>query len=132
MRLTSNVTIENLKLTGGRVGLGMNNSFGVDIINCRVVDNEVVGVFLGSASGSTDLIDTLVSNNSNVGLVVANGSSLRCWSCTVDNHKRGFQLTEGSSLGLFDATVLGVRAIDASGGSRVYRLFNSTLNTIEG
>lgn len=126
------VNIENLKLSGGRVGIGVNYSFAVDIINCRVEDNEVVGVILGSASGSNDLVDTLVRGNNVIGVLIANGSDLGCSACTIDNHNRGFQLEESSSLGLFDTTVQGSRAIDASGGSRVFTLFGSTQNTIEG
>jgi len=71
------VNIENLRLTGANVGLGMNNSFAVDIINCRIEGNDSVGVILGSASGANDLVDTLVSNNGSIGVLIANGSDLR-------------------------------------------------------
>jgi len=127
------VNIENLKLTGGNVGLGMNGSFAVDIINCRIEDNNSVGLILGSASGSVDLTDTLVSGNGDHGVIIANGSGLECWNCTVNNHnRREFRLMQGSSLGLYGATVQGVRAIYANGGSRVFTLYLSTLNTLEG
>ena len=124
------VVIENLKLTGGRVGLGINASFAVDVINCRVEDNEIVGVIFGSASGSDDLVDTVVTGNGATGIWVANGSSLRCTRCAVDDHSsRGIQLTEGSEFILTDSTVEGFRAIDARGGSRV---FGSGANAING
>lgn len=66
------------------------------------------------------------------GVLLANGSDLRCWDCIVVDQDRGFLLEEGASLGLSNATVQAARAIDARGGTRVYRLFNSTQSTLEG
>jgi hypothetical protein len=111
------VIIENLKLTGGNVGMGMNNSFAIDITNCRIEDNDSVGLIIGSASGAIDLEDTLVSGNGHTGVLVTNGSSLNCRCCTVNSHNlREFQVGGGSSLGLFGATIQGTRAIEATGG----------------
>jgi len=122
------ILIENLKLTGGRIGLSVNNSFSVDVVNCRVEDNEIIGVIFGSASGSNDLIDSVVTGNGGIGIWVTNGSSLRCTRCTVENHGHGIQLTQGSEFTLRDSTVEGFRAIDASGGSRVLGFGPNTIN----
>lgn len=126
------VNIENLRLTGGTVGLGVQASFGVNVSNCRVEDNDVVGVIFGTASGATNLVDTVVTGNGFIGIWVANGSSVGCTGCTVDNHNTGIRLTEGSLSRLKDSTVQGnFQAINAFTGSGVSTAGNS-LNTIEG
>lgn len=125
------VSIENLKITGGRIGLSINRSFGIDVTNCRLEDNLFFGSILGTASASVDYIDTVVTGNGSTAIWVINGSFLRCTRCTVeDNGRDGFFLSQGSELTLRDSTVEGWRALDLRGGSRVFTFGSS--NTVTG
>ena len=126
------VVTENLQISEGRVGLGLNSSFGIDIVNCRIRDNDTVGFILGTASGSVDLIDSEVTGNGGTGIWVANGSALRCFNCRVEDNgafRRGIQVTNGSELTLTDSLVEAFRAVDLAGGSR---LTGGAVTTITG
>lgn len=124
------VAIENLELSGGRVGLGINSSFGLNINNCRIRNNDTVGFILGTASGSVDLIDSQVTGNGGSGIWVANGSALRCTGCTVEDNgvfRPGIQVTQGSELTLTNSLVEAFRGVDLTGGSRLSGGSGSTI-----
>jgi hypothetical protein len=91
----------------------MNYSFGVDIINCRMEGNDTAGVIIGTESGANHMVDTLVSGNGNLGVLIGGGSALRCWGCTVDSDDEGFELQGGSELQLSNSTVQGRQSLVA-------------------
>jgi hypothetical protein len=130
---TFDVTIENLKLTGGTSGIGIEGSFNVDVVNCRVEGNEY-GAFVGAGSWA-NFEDTVITGNTAGGVSVFTGSHLRCTRCTIEDNGTdglgtGLAVRQGAELELVDTEVEGLRAIDARGGARVIA-YGST-NVIEG
>jgi hypothetical protein len=132
------INIENLSLTGGpTAGLGINASFGVNVVDCVIEDNLFAGVIVGTASGSVDLVDTVITSTGNPsrGLWLTNGSSVDCIRCTIENHRTAILVSQGSLMRLVDSTAKGTRrGVDASGGSRFESdVFFATIpSTIEG
>ena len=132
------INIENLSLTGGpTAGLGINASFGVNVVDCLIEDNLFAGVIVGTASGSIDLVDTVITSTGDPrrGIWLTNGSSVDCIRCTIENHRTAILLTQGSLMQLADSTAQGTRrGVDASGGSRFVSdvFFATSPSTIEG
>lgn len=89
IRDSSNISVENLALTGGAVGLQLinnNAAAGVDPVmlsNCRVEGN------LNKGAGIVDSVliafQTRFVNNDHGGLFLADGGMLNCRECTFDN-----------------------------------------------
>jgi hypothetical protein len=133
------ILIENLKITGGRMGIGINYSFGVTLRNCLIEENDFGGVIAGTGSGSIFLHNTVITStavapdNPRRGIWVTNGSNLTCDNCTVENHRTGILLDKGSEMSLIGSTVRMARiAVEARGGSRLMTRFASDPNTFEG
>lgn len=122
------IEFENLSLIGGRFGLSMNATFGVDVRNSIIEvspsasSNSTFGVIIGSASGSITLDNTEISSTSfgARGLWATNGSNVRCSECTIDSFSRGILATQGSEIVLWGTTVQNTgRAVELLGGSRL-------------
>ena len=133
------IVIENLKITGGRMGIGINYSFGVTLKNCLIEENDFAGVIVGTGSGSIFLQDTVITSTAVApftprrGIWVTNGSNLTCNNCTVENHRTGIILDKGSETSLIGSTVRMARlAVDARGGSRLETRLANVPNTFEG
>jgi hypothetical protein len=72
------------------------------------------------------------TGNPSRGIWVANGSSMSCTRCTIENHQTGIRLTNGSFMFLDDSTVRGTqRGVDALSASNFASAFGNT-STIEG
>jgi len=112
------ILIENLKITGGRMGIGINYSFGVTLRNCLIEENDFAGVIAGTASGSIVLEDTVIRNNGTRGIWVTNGSNLICRRCTIENHSTAIKLSNSSKMFFIGSTAQNAfRGVDVSGGS---------------
>jgi len=133
---TNFINIENLSLSGAVTGIGINYTFGVFVVDCIIKDNSLAGVIAGTASGSLNVVDTVITSTggaSNRAIWATNGSNITCTRCEIDNHRTGILLTQGSQANITDSTVLATRrGVDASGGSRFISFFSTTSSTIEG
>ncbi|MBW2714071.1 MAG: right-handed parallel beta-helix repeat-containing protein, partial [Deltaproteobacteria bacterium] len=128
------INLENLSLTGAFTGIGINYTFGVLVSNCIIKDNSFSGVLAGTASGSLNVVDTVITSSgapANRAIWATNGSNITCTRCEIDNHRTGIMLTQGSQVNIVDSRVLATRrGVDAFGGSR-FQSFG-TPSTIEG
>jgi hypothetical protein len=129
------ITVENLKLTGAFNGIGINDSVGTRLVNCRLEDNEFAGAIVGSSSGSIFFFDTVVSAPTpptgarlSRGIWVTNGSNASCFNCTISDYREALQVSTGASLfvngGLYTAS-RNVLQISNNSSSSV---FNATLD----
>jgi hypothetical protein len=129
---SSYVRIENLKITGGQTyGLvashasgygrfGWGADRGLEIVNCRIVDNPGIGL---SAEYSTVRVsDTTFSGNATGGAYALEGS-LSCINCTFKDNGTG-------SADFVEATVTSNRGIVALTGSNVTGVIG--LNVLHG
>jgi hypothetical protein len=120
LRNVSIITLENLTLTGAFTGIGINDSFGINVTNCRLENNEFAGAIVGTGSGSVNFSNTLVAAPSppagatpNRGIWTANGSSARCFDCTISDHREALLVTNGSNFYVNGGSYTGTRgAID--------------------
>jgi len=111
------VRVENLTLKGGSGGLGVNHSFSIDVVNCRLKDNTYAGAFVASGSAFVRFWDTSITSNGNRGLAVGN-AEFKCIRCTIEDNGsgglgRGIGCGVGATVFLEDSTVEGKFAIDA-------------------
>jgi hypothetical protein len=111
LRNVSNVTVENLKLTGASNGIGINDSFAVNLVNCRLENNSFAGAIVGTASGSIRIIDTVVAAPAppagaplSRGIWVTNGSNATCFNCTIDDYREALRVSTGANLFVIDGT----------------------------
>lgn len=79
------VTIENLKLTGGFAGLLATEASTVDLrmLNCRSEGNSAYGVLL--QAGLLQAEDTVLSSNGNFNAGVFQASRFACFRCTLSD-----------------------------------------------
>jgi hypothetical protein len=131
---TNFINIENLSLSGAFTGIAINYTFGVLVSNCIITDNSFSGVLAGTASGSLNVVDTVITSSgapSNRAIWATNGSNITCTRCEIDNHRTGILLTQGSQANIVGSMVLATRiGVDVNGGSR-FQSFSAT-STIEG
>jgi hypothetical protein len=128
LRNVSIINIENLTLTGAVNGIGINDSFGVTLTNCRLENNESSGAIVGTASGSVTFADTVVSAPTpaadarlRLGIWVTNGSNARCFNCQIDNYRESLRATVGSQLFVIGGSFTGTRgSLDVFDNSSVY------------
>jgi hypothetical protein len=131
---SSYVRIENLMITGGRTyGLivshtggygrfGWGSDPGVEVINCRIVDNPGIGLL--AEDSSVTVRDTTLRGNARGGAYALGGSgSLRCTNCTFTDN--------GTALaGFVEATVTSNRGIVTLTNSNVTGVIG--LNVLHG
>ncbi|NNF15233.1 MAG: hypothetical protein HKN70_00730 [Gammaproteobacteria bacterium] len=105
LRNVSIINIENLTLTGAFTGIGINDSFGVNVTNCRLENNHFAGAIIGTASGSINFTDTIVSapippGGARLlrGIWVANASFVRCLNCTINDYRDSLYVSTGAQL----------------------------------
>ena len=104
VRNTSRVNVENLKLTGAGNGIGINDSFGVGLNNCNLVDNEFAGAIVGTGSAVTFTDTDVAAPNPPTdarlsrGIWATNGSRVSCFDCTVTGYRDALMVSVGSSL----------------------------------
>lgn len=114
------ITIQNLSLGEANIGLAMNYSFGLALID-SVIDNTRIAVIVGSASGSSFIRNTQIVNTVTRGLLgvfVSNGSAILCTECTIRNFSVGVSLRESSSINLQNSEISQTRrAADIATGS---------------
>ncbi len=131
---SSYVRIENLRITGGQTyGLvvshtsgygrfGWGSDPGVEVVNCRIVDNPGIGLL--AEDSSVAVRDTALSGNARGGAYALGGSgSLRCTNCTFTDN--------GTALaGFVEATVTSNRGIVTLTNSNVTGVIG--LNVLHG
>ncbi len=140
LRNVSIINIENLKLSGAFAGIGINDSFGVFLLNCHLENNEFAGAIVGTASGSVLFRDTVVSalnpipqpNGSPArirrGIWVTNGSSATCDNCTITEYRESLLVTNGGQLSVFGGSFTATRgALDMSNNASAF-ILNATLD----
>lgn len=114
------ITIQNLSLGEADFGIGMNYSFGLNLID-SVIDNTRFGIIIGTSSGSNTIRNTQIVNTETrgfIGMLVSNGSAIRCIECTFGNFALGVSVRESSSINLQNSEISQTRrAIDISTGS---------------
>jgi hypothetical protein len=119
---SNRITIQNLSLGDADFGIGMNYSFGLQLID-SVIDNTRIGVIIGSASGSSSIMNSQIVNSvtrGSVGMLVSNGSAVRCTACRIENFGLGLSVRESSSIDLENSDIVQTRrAADISTGSRL-------------
>jgi hypothetical protein len=128
LRNVSAISIENLTLTGAFNGIGINDSFSVNVTNCRLENNEFSGAIVGTASGSVNFADTVVSASTpaadarlRLGIWVTNGSNARCFNCVINDYRESIKATVGSQLFVSGGSFVGTRgALDVFDNSSVY------------
>lgn len=117
LRNVSIITIENLTLTGAFTGIGINDSFGVTLRNCRLENNEFSGAIVGTASNSVVFIDTAISALSpaagarlRFGIWVTNGSSASCFNCQINDYRDSLLVSTGAKLNVIGGTFTATRS----------------------
>ncbi len=138
LRNTSIVNIENLKLTGASNGIGINDSFGVHLTNCRLEDNEFAGAIVGTGSASVYFWDTVVAAPNppegarlSRGIWVTNGSSATCNNCTISDYARALYSTTGGRLFVNGGSIAGTGTFGDSlqvSGNAAASINGATLN----
>jgi hypothetical protein len=129
---SSYVRIENLRITGGQTyGLvvshtsgygrfGWGSDLGVEVVNCRIVDNPGIGLL--AEDSSVTVRDTTLSGNARGGAYAWRGD-LRCTNCTFTDN--------GTALaGFVEATVTSNRGIVTLTNSNVTGVIG--LNVLHG
>jgi hypothetical protein len=123
------ITIENLSLLGGRFGLSINATFGVNVIDSTISVTGFApnafsyGIIAGSASGSINVGGTTIESTAlgANGLWATNGSNVRCYFCDFDGFFRGLYATQGSELDVRGTSIINAaRAAEIHGGSRLF------------
>lgn len=113
VRNVSMINVENLKLTGAYIGIGINDSFGVYLRNCRLEDNAFAGAIVGTASGSISFTDTVVTAPSatspNRGIWATNGSSATCNDCTIRDYQDAFIASTGALMVVYGGSITATR-----------------------
>jgi hypothetical protein len=116
LRNTSFVYIENLKLTGANNGIGINNSFGVYLVNCRLEDNEFAGAIVGTGSGSVHFTDTVVAAPNppegarlSRGIWATNGSNATCTNCAIQDYWYALRASTGSQITVDGGSITGTQ-----------------------
>jgi hypothetical protein len=115
LRNVSIVTIENLQLTGASNGISINDSFAVNVVNCRLENNTFAGAIVGTASGSISFSNMVVAAPAPPagarlirGILITNGSSASCFNCTIDDYREALLVSTGANLfgngGTYNAT----------------------------
>lgn len=123
LRNVSTINVENLSLTGAITGIGINDSFDVNLVNCRLENNEFAGVIVGTASSSVFFVDTVVRAPAppadarlRLGIWVTNGSSAACNNCRISDYRDSLLVSTGAKLnvigGSFAATRSALDVID--------------------
>ena len=116
LRNVSIIRIENLKLSGAFAGIGINDSFGVNLVNCRLENNEFAGAIVGTASGSVFFTNTVVAApmppagaRLRRGIWVTNGSNATCIDCTITDYSESLFVTNGGQLSVFGGSFTATR-----------------------
>ncbi len=129
---TFQVTLENLKLSGGTFGLGVDYSFAVDVVNCRLEGNSFGGVI--AANSNLDLFDTAITGNARRGAIV-NGGSFRCFDCAIaDNPGGGVGIAvltqEAARVTLVDTVLSGdFKGLDVRAGASAFVVDASSISS---
>ena len=129
---TFQVTLENLKLTGGTFGLGVDYSFAVDVVNCRLEGNSFGGLIV--VNSNFDLIETTVTGNGRRGAIV-NGGSFRCIDCSITDNSSagsgtGILARQAAQVTLVDTVISGdFRGLDVRAGSEAFVLEASSISS---
>ena len=111
IRCQGNITLENLKITGGKEtnGGGVKLDGGeVNIISCDIIENTAIlgGGGIHSQANKLTLINCNISGNTTFGAgggLSAIGGTITMTNCIIDNNTAGFSY--GGGLGISGSTV---------------------------